>query len=67
MHNVEDWDCTALRHHFGFAGFVSRLGSFDGDRIAFKIIKYRDRDWLNLIESQNNGRQIHGRYLRIWR
>ena len=55
-HDVQDLDIVAIRHHFGWAGHISRLGTEQPDRMACKILKYRDREWLSLVESQNYGR-----------
>ncbi len=67
IHDIQDWDIVALKHHFGWAGHVSRLGKSDPERITFKIMCFRDKGWLDLIGSQNHGRQLHCRPLRIWR
>ena len=66
-HQVMDWDIVALRHHFGWAGHICRLSVSDPDRVTGKIMKYRDRNWLQNIERENYGRQLHCRRLRIWR
>ncbi len=66
-HGVQDWDITSMRHHFGWAGYVSRLGSYDTDKITGEILKYRDKEWLDTIDKQNHGRQLHCRTLRTWR
>ena len=66
-HDIQDWDIVAMRNHFGWAGHVQRLGAMDPERITFKMMCYRDRAWLDLVGSQNSGRQLHCRRLRIWR
>ena len=53
-HNFIDWDMRVLKHHFGWAGHVSRLRALDPARITHRILSYRDARWLRLIESQNN-------------
>jgi len=66
-HHFLDWDLRVLKHHFGWAGHVSRLRTLDPDRITHRILTFKDARWLKLIESQNNGRQLHGRLFRDWR
>ena len=50
-----------------FAGYVSRLRSQDPARLTHKILQYRDAAWLRAVESNNNGSQLHGRVLKVWR
>jgi hypothetical protein len=64
---VEEWDITAMRHHFGWAGYIYRTSVSDPTRISGLIMKYRDRTWLQTVEQENHGRQLHCRRLRIWR
>ena len=66
-HNVQDLDVIALRHHFAWAGHVSRLATEDPQRLVGKVLKFRDREWLDLISAQNRGRQLHCRILKTWR
>ncbi len=47
--------------------YQREIARFHPDRFASRILKYKDRDWLSVIEGQNHGRQLHGRSLRIWR
>ena len=63
-HGVEDWDEIAIRHHFGWAGYVSRRGN---ERLTYRVLRYRDRSWLARVEAENQGRQLHCRILRVWR
>ena len=67
VHNIESWDVVALRHHFAWGGHVARLETLDPKRLTHRVLKYRDRDWLDIIEAQYGGRQQHGRKLRVWR
>ena len=66
-HNIIDWVVLALGHHFGWGGHVSRLLCDQPQRITGKIMTFRDRQWLDLVEKQNHGRQLHGRVLRTWK
>ena len=66
-HNFIDWDIRVLKHHFGWAGYVSRLRKTDPTRLTHKVLSYKDAQWLRLIESNNAGRQLHGRNFRDWR
>ena len=65
--NVQDLDVAALRHHYGWAGHVSRIAAQYPDRLVGKVLFFRDREWLDVVGSQNYGRQLHCRSLRIWR
>ena len=67
QHSVLDLDIVALRNHFGWAGHVSRRGKLDPAGPLNQILIYRNRECLDLIASQNHGRQLHCRKLRIWR
>ena len=33
-HSIQDWDITALSHHFGWAGHIRRLSDEDPDRVT---------------------------------
>ena len=66
-HRIVDWDIQCMQNHFGWAGYVSRLSSFDPGRVTLQILRFKDYEWLKLVESNNAGRQLHGRYLRVWR
>lgn len=66
-HDFVDLDIRVLKHHFGWAGHVSRLRDSDPGRLTHRVLLYRDAACLRLIESQNHGRQLHGRNFRDWR
>ena len=66
-HKFVDWDLCVLRNHFGWAGYVSRLQKLDPNRLTYKVLCFKDASWLRLVESQNNGRQLHCRRFRDWR
>ena len=66
-HGFVDWDVCVLRHHFVWAGCVSRMRTTDPTRLTHRILSFKDHEWLRLVEAQNNGRQLHGRYFRDWR
>ena len=57
----------ALYHNFAWAGYISRLSASDPQRATLKVLKFKDHDWLKRVEDKNAGRQLHGRYLRVWR
>ena len=50
-----------------FAGHVARLSSYDPSRLMVEILHYRNRKWLDLLESQNGGAQLPCRKLKVWR
>ena len=64
---VQTPDIMAMRHHFVWAGHVSRLSQESPSRITGQILRFRDRRWLNIVEAENNGNQLHGRRFRVWR
>jgi hypothetical protein len=61
------WDILVRRDVFKWAGWTARLRSFDPLRITYNILLQKNWDWIQSVASQNNGRQLHGRCLKIWR
>ena len=61
------WDATYHQLFFSWAGHVHRIGSYDPERLTFKVLHYKDWQWISLIASQNRGNQLHCRKLRTWR
>lgn len=66
-HSINDWDLEVVKNHFGWAGHVSRFQEYDAERLTLRVLRYRDRAWLNSVEEQNAGRQLHCRILKVWR
>ena len=66
-HRITSWDILARRNIFKWGGWVARLEQYDPKRITLAILLDKNREWINLIAQNNNGRQLHGRYLHIWR
>ena len=65
--SISSWDHLAMRNHFGWAGYVARLGKLDPWRLTYRVMIFKNREWLDVVEAANNGRQLHGRRLRVWR
>ena len=65
--NLGTWDVLLRREVFKWAGWVARLQTFDYARTTLHIMRFKDRNWLNLIASQNRGGQLHGRFFKVWR
>ena len=61
------WDIMVRREVFKWAGWVARLRTFDWSRITLHVLLHKNWEWLQTIAMQNNGRQLHGRRLKIWR
>ena len=61
------WDIMVRREVFKWAGWVARLRTFDCSRITLHVLLHENWEWLQTIAMQNNGRQLHGRRLKVWR
>ena len=48
-------------------GWVARLAVFDPSRITLHVLLHKKSDWLRVIADQFNGRQLHGRRLKVWK
>ena len=62
-----NWDTMIRREIFKWAGWVARLDSFDQERITLHVLRHKNWEWIQTIANNNNGRQLHGRCLKIWR
>jgi len=60
------WDMMTRGEVFKWAGWVARLLTFDSFRITLHVLLHENWEWLQTIAIQNNGRQLHGRCLKIW-
>ena len=66
-HKIVGWDIVAMRSHFAWAGYVSRLRHSSPERLTHRILKYRDAQWLRNTAAKNNGNQLHCRKLKVRR
>ena len=66
-HNLVAWDVLIRREVFKWAGWVARLSIFDPTRITLHVLLHKNWAWLQVIADQFNGRQLHGRKLKVWR
>jgi hypothetical protein len=64
---MRNWDEEYYALYYQWAGHVVRFQRYDPGRLTFKVMVYKDYDWIKALESRNGGRQLHGRCLRIWR
>lgn len=46
---------------------MARLSFFDSGRLTLKILQHKDLEWLQTIKDDNNGRELHCRYIKVWR
>ena len=60
------WDVLTRREVFKWAGWVARLQVFDPSRVTLHTMLHKNWNWIQLIARQFNGRQLHGRCLKIW-
>ncbi len=67
IHRVVSWDIYARRTVFKWAGWLARLQFFDPERITLKVLLHRNLDWLQRIKDHNRGRELHCRYIKVWR
>eukprot|EP00973_Karenia_brevis_P004047 556931-Karenia_brevis.AAC.1 len=67
LHGRVTWDRLVHREVFKWAGWLSRLYLDSQLRISRVVFRHKDWNWIQQIASQNNGRQLHCRYLRTWR
>ena len=52
---------------YRFAGHVARLRKYDPGRITAEALHWKNRFWLDIVEQENNGAQLHCRRLKVWR
>jgi hypothetical protein len=67
IHGCVSWDVYARRTVFKWAGWMARLSFFDPARITLKVLQHKDLEWLQAIKYENRGRELHGRYIKVWR
>ena len=67
IHNVQLFDELAHRAVFRWAGKLTQIQLLDPSRLTSIVFGHKDWDWIQVVASQNNGRQLHGRRLRTWR
>ena len=63
----ESWDAFYHRLVFSWGGHVQRISKYDPSRLTFQVLKFRNWAWIQNIADQNNGQQLHGRRLHVWR
>ena len=66
-YNIPDLDIVAMRNHFAWAGHISRIAAESPTRLSGQMLLFRDRAWLETVERDNNGRQLHCRRFKVWR
>ena len=66
-HSFEEWPRTYHRKVFKWAGHVARMASYDPQRTTHRILQHKCWQWIRRVASSNNGNQLHGRRLRVWR
>ena len=66
-HSVVAWDTLANRAVFRSAGKLVSIKEHDPSRVTALVFSHKDWKWVQTIAQSNNGRQLHCRYLRVWR
>ncbi len=64
---VMGWDVMSHRAVFRWASKLITISVEDPDRLTSIIFNHKDWEWIQLISSQNAGRQRHDRILKTWR
>jgi hypothetical protein len=67
LHSVLIWDSLARQYIFRWAGWTARLQHLDPHRLTYHVLLHKNRAWLNDVAAANSGRQLHCRYLHVWR
>ena len=66
-HNFEDWDRAYYRKVCKWGGHVARMAGYDPQRASHRILQHKCWHWIQQVAAQNQGNQLHGRRLRVWR
>ena len=66
-HDITSWDLLVHRSAFRWAGRLVQISLDDPGRLTAILFNFKDSAWLKRIEAENDGRQLHGRILRVWR
>ena len=65
---VESWDFKYLCRLFAWAGHVRRFEKYDPTRLTYRVLRFKDMKWIHdFADGWGQGRQGHGRVLRVWR
>ena len=64
--NLRRWDEEALLKCYTWAGHVARMQKYSTNRLALKVLAYRDARYLATLESMY-GQQCHGKRFHVWR
>ena len=60
------WDEEALLKVYNWAGHVARMQKYNPNRLAYKVLAFRDVRYLSTLESLY-GQQCHGKRFHVWR
>ena len=61
------WNQAVLNSIFAWAGHVARMEAYDQTRLAVKLLKWRDYNYLVTMRGLQNGRLNRGHLRRPWR
>ena len=64
-HGVVGWDQRFMERKFAWGGHVARMGKYDCKRLTYRVLKYKNLDWIRA-RTRREGGQGHGRRLRTW-
>ena len=65
-YDIEPWTQTCRRLSHAWAGHLQGIAQSSCDRIAYRVLRYRDRTWMTSME-RSLGSQLHHRTVGIWR
>ena len=63
--NIPQWDLVYHSEVFKWAGWMIRSNT--ANDLARAVLFHKNWAWIQIVASQNYGRQCHGRMLRTWR
>ena len=64
--NIRRWDDEALLKAYSWAGHIARMAKYNVERLAHKVLAYRDARYLNTLKTMY-GHQCHGQRFHVWR
>merc|ERR1711963_1075336 len=67
QHDILTWDMFIHKHVYCWGAHVSRMQHYVPERLSVKILHWRNRDWLDSVESVNSSSQCRSYKFRVWR
>jgi len=66
-YNFKDFDLVCFESVFGWPGHAARMALYDAKRLTHKTLLLKCGDSIQEVARWNNGDQLHGHTLRVWR